>query len=60
MTKSSRRNKKITVVTIFLKLSEEVYPYLGYVFQLKNLQPKSEIFLERRCGEGTQIVDAPS
>ena len=57
---SSRRNKKITVVTILLKLSKQLYPYLGYVLQLKNLQRTLEIFLERTCKEGTQIVDAPS
>ena len=36
--------KKITVVTIFLKLSKQLYLCLGYAFQLKNPQPMLEIY----------------
>ena len=44
---SSWRNKKITVDTILLKLSKQLYPYLGYAFQLTKPQPMLEIFSER-------------
>ena len=56
--KSASSCKKIykSTETILFKLSKQLDTCLGYAFQLKNPQPKLEIFFERGARGGGQTI----